>query len=32
MFLDKKIGYFDMAKLIEKTCDAHQADLILDPR
>lgn len=31
MFLDKKMGYFDIFKVIEQTCEAHQADIILDP-
>ncbi|KAK3252570.1 hypothetical protein CYMTET_38139 [Cymbomonas tetramitiformis] len=31
MFLDKQIGYFDIYKVIEATCEKHQADIILDP-
>ena len=31
MFLDKKIGYFDIFSCVEKACDAHRNDLILDP-
>ena len=31
LFLDKKIGYFDIFSCVEKACDAHRNDLILDP-
>ena len=31
MFLDKKIGYFDIYTTIEKAMEAHKNDLILDP-
>ena len=31
MFLDKKIGYFDIYKTIELAMEAHKNDLILDP-
>ena len=31
MFLDKKIGYFDIYTVIEKAMEAHKNDLILDP-
>ena len=31
MFLDKKIGYFDIYNVIEKAMEAHKNDLILDP-
>ena len=31
MFLDKKIGYFDIYKTIEMAMEAHKNDLILDP-
>jgi len=31
MFLDKKIGYFDIYKVIEDTCAAHMQELVLDP-
>jgi len=31
MFLDKKIGYFDMFKVIERTCEKHMDELVLDP-
>jgi len=30
-FLDKKIGYFDIFKVIEKTCEKHKDELVLDP-
>ena len=30
-FLDKKIGYFDIFKVVEATCAKHMDDLILDP-
>ena len=31
MFLDKKIGYFDIYNVIEKAMEAHKNELILDP-
>jgi len=31
MFLDKKIGYFDIYKTIEMAMEAHKNDLVLDP-
>jgi len=31
MFLDKKIGYFDIYKTIDMAMEAHKNDLILDP-
>jgi len=31
MFLDKKIGYFDIYKTIDLAMEAHKNDLVLDP-
>lgn len=31
LFLDEKVGYLDIAKLIEQTCDHHRADLVANP-
>ncbi len=31
MFLDEKIGYLDIVKVVEATCEAHKADLLLQP-
>mmetsp|Transcript_12160 Transcript_12160/g.44385 ORF Transcript_12160/g.44385 Transcript_12160/m.44385 type:complete len:479 (-) Transcript_12160:651-2087(-) len=31
MFLDEKMGYHDIFKVIEKTCDKHMGELVLDP-
>ena len=31
MFLDEKIGYLDIVKKVEATCEAHKADLMLQP-
>ncbi len=31
MFLDEKIGYLDIVKTVEATCEAHKADLMLKP-
>ena len=31
MFLDEKIGYLDIVKHVEATCEAHKADLSLQP-
>ena len=31
MFLDEKIGYLDIVKQVEATCEAHKADLSLQP-
>jgi 1-deoxy-D-xylulose-5-phosphate reductoisomerase len=31
MFLEKKIGYFDIYKTIDMAMEAHKNDLILDP-
>ena len=31
MFLDEKIGYLDIVKHVEATCEAHKADLSLRP-
>ena len=31
MFLDKRIGYFDIFRVIEEACDTHQSELILAP-
>ncbi len=31
MFLDEKIGYLDIVRHVEATCEAHKADLSLQP-
>jgi 1-deoxy-D-xylulose-5-phosphate reductoisomerase len=31
LFLDEKIGYLDIARLIEQICDRHQADNCSNP-
>jgi 1-deoxy-D-xylulose-5-phosphate reductoisomerase len=31
LFLDEKVGYLDIARLIERVCDRHQAELISSP-
>ena len=31
MFLDEKIGYLDIVKRVEATCEALKADLMLQP-
>lgn len=31
MFLDEKIPYLDIVRRVEATCEAHKADLILQP-
>ncbi|BBN18277.1 1-deoxy-D-xylulose-5-phosphate reductoisomerase [Marchantia polymorpha subsp. ruderalis] len=31
LFLEERIGYLDIIKLIEKTCDKHRQDLVLQP-
>ncbi|GAQ91298.1 1-deoxy-D-xylulose-5-phosphate reductoisomerase [Klebsormidium nitens] len=31
LFLDERIQYLDIAKVIEKTCEKHQDDLVLRP-
>lgn len=31
MFLDEKIGYLDIVKVVEETCETHKADLMLQP-
>lgn len=31
LFLDKRIGYFDIFDLVERTCDRHQADNVQRP-
>jgi 1-deoxy-D-xylulose-5-phosphate reductoisomerase len=31
MFLDKKMGYFDIYKVIELAMEAHKNELVLDP-
>ena len=31
LFLEEKIGYLDIAKVIERTCDRHQADNCANP-
>ncbi|KAJ7518235.1 hypothetical protein O6H91_21G060500 [Diphasiastrum complanatum] len=30
-FLDERIGYFDIIKVIEKTCDKHREELVSQP-
>lgn len=31
MFIDEKIGYLDIFKVVELTCDKHRADLVTSP-
>lgn len=31
MFIDEKIGYLDITKVIEKTCERHRAELVAEP-
>nr|ADD82536.1 1-deoxyxylulose-5-phosphate reductoisomerase [Narcissus tazetta subsp. chinensis] len=31
LFLDEKIGYLDIFKVVELTCDAHRKDLVVNP-
>ncbi|GHP06893.1 hypothetical protein PPROV_000563700 [Pycnococcus provasolii] len=31
MFLDKQIGYFDIFAVIEKACEKHKQEIVLDP-
>eukprot|EP00249_Psilotum_nudum_P020815 c27857_g1_i1 orf=599-2053(+) len=31
LFLDEKIGYLDIFKLVEKTCDKHKEELVSQP-
>jgi len=31
LFLDEKIGYLDIAKVIERVCDRHRDDLVAQP-
>ncbi|RVX18659.1 1-deoxy-D-xylulose 5-phosphate reductoisomerase, chloroplastic [Vitis vinifera] len=31
MFIDEKIGYLDIFKVVELTCDKHQAELVTSP-
>lgn len=31
LFLAEKIGYLDVMKLVEQTCDEHQNELVLAP-
>ncbi|CAA6665566.1 unnamed protein product [Spirodela intermedia] len=31
MFIDEKISYLDIFKVVEKTCDAHRNDLVAEP-
>ncbi|EFJ07179.1 hypothetical protein SELMODRAFT_229643 [Selaginella moellendorffii] len=31
LFLDEKIGYFDIIRLIEKTCETHKRDFVKEP-
>jgi hypothetical protein len=31
MFLDEKIGYLDIVKVVEDTCETHKADLMQQP-
>lgn len=31
MFLDEKIGYLDIVKVVEETCETHKADLMQQP-
>ena len=31
MFLQEKIGYLDIVKVVSATCDKHRADLVLAP-
>eukprot|EP00891_Asterochloris_glomerata_P005010 jgi/Astpho2/5010/Aster-05944 len=31
MFLDEKVGYMDIVKLVEQCCDAHRRELVMAP-
>lgn len=31
MFIDEKIGYLDIFKVVERTCDKHRAELVVSP-
>ena len=31
MFLDEQIGYLDITKIIEATCERHRAELVAAP-
>ena len=31
MFLDEKIGYMDIVKVVEKCCDTHQQEFLQKP-
>ena len=31
MFIDEKIGYMDITKVIEKTCEKHRAEFVESP-
>ena len=31
MFLDEKIGYMDIVKVVENCCDTHQQELLQKP-
>lgn len=31
LFLDEKIGYLDIMRLVEKTCDEHKKELVQAP-
>ena len=31
LFLDEKIGYLDIMRLVEKTCDEHKKELVAAP-
>jgi len=31
LFLDEKVGYLDVMRLVEKTCDRHKQELVQAP-
>ncbi len=31
LFLDEKVGYLDIMKLVEQTCDRHKQELVEAP-
>lgn len=31
LFIDEKIGYLDITKVVEQCCEAHQAELVVSP-
>ena len=31
MFLEEKVGYMDIVRLVEQCCDAHRQELVMAP-